>query len=791
MQFPESWLAEWVDLPEEPGALAHMLTMAGLEVESVATVAPFFDRVVVARILDAQRHPDADRLRVCTVDVGQGTPLQIVCGAPNARAGLMTACARVGAQLPAIEIRQAKVRGVESFGMLCSARELGIPGDSEGIMELAPDAPVGMNVREHLRLDERIFELKITPNRADCLSIHGIAREIGALTGQRPRMPEIPAVAPACETRRPVRVEAHAACGRYLGRVLHGVDATRPTPVWMAERLGRAGVRPISALVDVTNYVLLELGQPMHAFDHDKLQGTIQVRMARAGETLDLLNGQVAELAPDMLVIADDVGPQALAGIMGGMASAVSSETHAVFLEAAWFAPQAIAGRGRKLAIGSDASHRFERGVDFAATRIAMERATRLILDICGGEAGPIDEVIGELPKRHPIRLRPPRAGQVLGFALDDARISSMFAALGLAHSRDGADFVVTPPSFRFDLAIEVDLIEELARLTGYDRIPARVPRVDMRMRDVPESRRDPDSLRALLRAREFQEVVSYSFVDAQRERAFSVAEPVALLNPIAAHLGVMRTSLMGSLLDVLRYNLGHRAERVRVFELGRVFLRKELNGGDSALPIDQPRRMAALAWGPALAAQWGVVERSVDFHDLKSDLEAILAPAIPVLVADTHPALHPGQSARVFLGERDIGWIGVLHPALTQDFGLDAAPVLFELDLEALLERTPPAYRPVSRQPRIRRDLALLVSTEVRAGDLLVALAGAAPTVVSDIILFDQYRGKGIDSDKKSLAFRVTMQDTSKTLTDSEADAVMRQLLTLAEQHFGAVLRA
>jgi len=586
MQFSEAWLRSLVNPALDTPQLAHALTMAGLEVEALTPAAPPFSNVVVAEILSAEKHPDADRLRVCQVDVGESAPVTIVCGAPNAAAGLKVPCARPGAQLPGIEIKVAKVRGVESFGMLCSTKELGLEGAADGLMVLDADAPVGEDFRSWLSLDDSLITLKLTPNRADCLSLQGLAREVGAITGAEVRLPQVQEAATRIQDAVSVRLTASEACPRYLARVVRGINVQAATPHWMAERLERSGIRPLLAPIDITNYVMLELGQPMHAFALSRLNGGIEVRMARPGEKLELLNGQTAELAPDMLVIADASGPVALAGIMGGLPTSVERVTVDVMLEAAFFAPTAIAGRARRLGLSTDSSHRFERGVDFGATRQAMERATQLLFDICGGQVGPITEAVADLPQRESITLRLARLKRVAGIELDADQVVRDFTALGMNVERQGDSLVVTPPSFRFDLAIEEDLIEEAVRLFGYDNIPAQPPAAPSRMLPQDETVLADDTLRQMLVDLDYQEVITYSFVDPAWETALDAnARPLPLANPLASQLSAMRTTLWGGLMETLRHNLNRQQERVRIFELGRVY----------ASLADQPMKLGGL----------------------------------------------------------------------------------------------------------------------------------------------------------------------------------------------------
>jgi phenylalanyl-tRNA synthetase beta subunit (EC 6.1.1.20) len=784
MQFSEAWLRSLVNPALDTPQLAHLLTMAGLEVEALQAVAAPFEQVVVAEILSAEKHPDADRLRVCQVDVGESAPVTIVCGAANAAAGLKVPCARPGAVLPGIAIKVAKVRGIESHGMLCSTKELGLAGDAEGLMVLEADAPVGEDIRTYLNLNDTLITLKLTPNRADCLSLTGIAREVGAITQTETRLPAIENAASEIGDTLAVKVSAPEACPLYLGRVVRGIDAQAATPRWMVERLERSGIHPISAPVDITNYVLLESGQPMHAFALSRLAGGIDVRMARAGETLELLNGQRAELAPDMLVIADDSGPVALAGIMGGAPTSVERVTVDVFLEAAFFAPTAIAGRARRLGLSTDSSHRFERGVDFGATQRAMQRATQLLLDICGGRAGPVSECVADLPSRAPITLRLARLARVVGIALDADRVEADLRALGAQVERRDDSLIVTPPSFRFDLAIEEDLIEEAVRLFGYDNIPAQPPAAPSVMLPHDETRLADDAMRAALVGLDYQEVITYSFVDPAIEASvLGNTTPLLLVNPIAAQLSAMRTSLWGGLIETLRHNLNRQQERVRIFELGRVYLH-----ADSGL--EQPQRIGGLAMGSAFPEQWDAAARRVDFFDVKGDLERLFGGALDTWRGE-HPALHPGQCAQLVLNGKAVGWLGALHPRLVQSLSLTAAPVLFELDLDAVSHLGLPRHAALSRFPQVRRDLAFVMDAAIPVGDVLAVMQQASTAIVSTLSVFDQYRGPGIAADQKSLAFRVVMQDTARTLMDTEVDDAMAKLAAAVIREFNASLRA
>jgi len=805
MQFPESWLREFCNPPLDSAGLAELLTMAGLEVEHTRPVAPPFSGVVVAEILDAQPHPQADRLRVCRVGIGGGEPLQIVCGAPNARAGIKVPLATVGAVLPPAQgapdgkpftIAVGKLRGVESFGMLCSARELHLSEDHGGLLELAADAPLGADLRQHLKLDDTLFTLKLTPNLAHALSVYGIAREVSALTGAPLLTPEITPVAPTHDARLPVRVLAPDLCGRFSGRVVRGVDTQAKTPAWMVERLARCGQRSISALVDISNYVMFEFGRPSHIFDLDKIDRELVVRWGIAGEQLELLNGSTVEVDATVGVIADPAGVESLAGIMGGEHTAVSDATRNVYVEAAFWWPDAVAGRSRRYGFATDAGHRFERGVDPALTVAHVERITALIQQICGGEPGPIDDQILRLPPATPVTLRVARASQVIGMPLTQAQCAGVFRGLGLAFEEGRGSITVTPPSWRFDLRIEEDLIEEVARIVGYDKLPRSAPLAPVSARRQPEQRRSVHAVKHALAALDYQEAISFSFVQARWEHELAGnPDPIRVLNPIAAPLAVMRSSLIGSLIDVLRHNLAHRATRVRVFETGRVFRRdaSAIDGEIAVAGIDQPRRIAALAWGPAQALQWSAKERMVDFYDIKGDLQTLLAPRQPRFVADTHPALHPGRCARVEIDGCAVGFVGELHPRWRQAYELPSAPVLFELELDAVLARPLPAPQPLPRQPGAVRDVALVVAEAV-AHDALIATLADDP-LVQRVTLFDIYRptqpGAGLAAGERSLALRLELLDPAATLTDERIDTVVAAALARARQAHGARLRA
>lgn len=792
MKFSENWLRTFVDPRLSTRELADLLTFGGVEIEGIEPVAPAFDRVLVGEVLSVEKHPNADRLNVCQVNVAGNaneSPLTIVCGAPNVRAGMRVPAALVGAKLPAMEIKAAKVRGVESSGMLCSAKELGLSEAADGLLELPSDAAIGASLRDVLDLDDRLLDSKPTPNRGDCLSLCGMAREVAALSGTLLNLPQVPAVAARHDARPTITLRAPHACPLYIGRLLRGVNARAVAPPWMVQRLARSGIRSISAIVDVTNYVMLELGQPLHAFDADKLDGGIQVRFATAGEKLTLLNGQTRELDAGFLVIADDQKALALAGIMGGEFSAVGDATQNILLESAFFDPDVIAGKSRVLGFGSDSAYRFERGVDFAGASVAMERATGLILDICGGSAGHavVAQSAAHLPRRASIELRLERVARVLGKAFTADEVAAVFQRLGFAHSRSEAGWRVTPPSYRFDIALEEDLIEEIARVHGYNNIPASAPQVAVAQLPASEQRRSTAALRHLMAARDYQEVVTYSFVDRAWEEDFCAnTAPVALANPIASQMAVMRSSLMGGLIHTLIYNLHHKQSRVRVFEIGRCFL-----PGAADTENAQPWRIAAAACGSALDEQWGVrPARGVDFYDIKADLAAVCWPCRLEFEPATHPALHPGKSARLSLAGNAVGWIGELHPRWQQKYDIAAAPVLFEVDLAAVTSQALPSYQAVSKFPPVWRDLSLIFDENRSYQAILEAIHRKKPQAVVEFTVFDIYRGPGIENGKKSLAFRMLLQDTHKTLTDAEADSAASEIIKILQNQFNAKLR-
>ena len=805
MKFSETWLRSFVNPSLSSEALAHALTMAGLEVEERVAAAPPFEGVVVAQIKSFEKHPNADRLNVCQVDVGQAQLLNIVCGAPNVAAGMKVPCALVGAALPPdaegkkFDVKRVKMRGVESEGMLCSGRELGMSDDHSGLLPLPSDAAVGTSVRSVLDLDDSLFTIKLTPNRADALSILGVAREVAALTGAPLTLPSFAPVAAVTQDHLPVTVHAADLCGRFSGRLIKGVNARAATPRWMKDRLERSGHRPISALVDISNYIMLELGRPSHIFDAAKIAGRqLHVRWGKNGEQVKLLNGQTVEVDETVGIISGAHAIEALAGIMGGDASAVTLDTTEIFIEAAFWWPAAIQGRARRFNFTTEAGHRFERGVDFSTTVAHIERITALVLEICGGQPGPVDDQILDLPKREPVQMRIARCRKVLGIALQKHDMLATFERLGLPVKDLGETLEVTPPSYRFDLAIEEDLIEEVARIYGFDNIPADPPRTRAAMMPARAAQRALLSLKQSLAARDYREVINYSFVDEKWERDFAGnEEAIKLLNPIAGQMGVMRSTLFGGLVANVAYNVNRKQSRVRAFEVGSVF-KRDASATDGPLTVagfNQPRMIGAIAFGPASQEQWSVKTRPADFFDLKGDLEALLAPLQATFEAAPHPTLHPGRSARVAVNGAVIGFLGELHPKWVREYGLPSAPVMFEVEVAPVAQLPHTLHESVSRFPPVQRDIALALDAAIPAAAVLATLKSAAASHVTGLEVFDHYRpskpDSGLAETEKSLAFRVVMQDTQKTLTDAEADETIRLMVAAAQQKHQARLRA
>jgi len=791
MKVSEQWLREWADPPVDSDTLVEQLTAAGLEVDSAAPLAPPMDGVVVAQVLEVNPHPEADRLSLCSVDAGSGETLGVVCGAPNVYAGMRAPMALVGARLPdGHKIRQSKIRGVASRGMLCSASELGLGEDADGIMDLDPQAPVGQPLSEHLRLDDVIIDIELTPNRGDCLGISGVAREIAVINKIPLGGPSLQPVAAAIDDRFTVHLDTPEHCPRYVGRVIRDIDASARTPVWMQERLRRSGVRPISPVVDISNYVMLELGQPMHAFDLDTLDAAIHVRLAEPDERLTLLDGNEVVLGTDSLVIADQRRAVALAGIMGGLDTGVTAASRNIFLECAWFTPKTIALEARRLGLHTDASHRFERHASPVGQMAAVERATALLVEVVGGRPGPLlDACVAEaLPSAPQITLRSARIERVLGMPVADATVIDILARLGMTVHAGAGQWQVTPPAFRADIGMETDLIEELARIIGYDSIPAHAPTAELRMSRREESRVSDAAVRAVLVQRGYQEAITYSFVDAgDQQRLDPEHRPLPLANPITSDMGVMRTSLWPGLLRALEHNLNRQQPRVRLFEMGLRF--RQRDGQLQQQPV-----VAGIAAGPVTPEQWGETARDGDFYDLKSDVEALLAlagdPGDAACTPAQHPALHPGQSARIARSGAVVGTLGALHPALSRERKLAVPVYLFELDLDAVQAGHVAAFRALSKYPTVRRDVSVVVDESVTAQAVRDCVGQVGIHVLKNLECFDVYRGEGIDSGKKSLSLGLTFQDPTRTLTDVEVDRGVEQIVASLKTNLGAILR-
>lgn len=790
MKISEQWLREWVDPSISTEDLGHQMTMAGLEIEAIEGVAGPFSGVVVAEIISAEPHPDADKLRVCQVSTGTET-VQIVCGAPNARVGLKAPLAIVGGVLPGdFKIKQAKLRGAESCGMLCAEQELGLSDESDGLMELPADAPVGTDLRDYLQLDDQMMEIGLTPNRADCLGISGIAREVGLLNQMPVKELQYDKVKTSSDETFPVKVIAEDRCPRYVGRVIKGVDVSRPSPLWLQEKLRRCGLRSIDAVVDVTNYLLLELGQPMHAFDGDKLSGGITVRNASASEKLELLDGQAVELRTDTLVIADESGPVAMAGIMGGQATAVGQGTTNLFLEAAFFTPELLAGKARGYGLHTDSSHRFERGVDFSGQVEAIERASQLLLDIVGGEAGPVIEVVSteNLPARPDVSLRAARIEKMLGFSLKGTEVERILSGLGLGVTTTADGWSCTVPSWRFDISIEADLLEELARVYGYNNLPVSHIRADLVMPPRSETALSPRYLRRHLSARGFREAITYSFVDPKMQAVFDPdVAPVALSNPISADMAVMRTSLLPGLVGAVLRNTNRQQPRVRMFETGLRFV-------PSADGLQQVPTLALAVTGKRLAESWVGGTDPADFYDLKGDIESLIGLTKDAegfdFSAAQRPALHPGQTASITRNGQCVGHIGSVHPTVAGELGLTTALYVCEIDLGVLLEGKLPKFEELSKYPEVRRDISVIVDENVPVSELLRDVRAWAGTYLTDLRLFDVYTGKGIDPKRKSLALGLTFRDQSRTLGDEDVNPTIGQVIDLLEKNYKAELR-
>ncbi len=792
MKFSENWLREWVNPNISTEELVEKLTMAGLEVDAFDFLGNNFTGIVVGEIIEAEQHPDADKLRVCTVNVGDKSEsdLQIICGAPNARKGIKVAVAMIGAVLPGdFKIKKAKLRGVESYGMLCSTKELNLGEDHDGIMELNLDAPLGQDFVEFMQLNDTEIEVDLTPNRGDCLGICGIAREVGVLTQSEVNEVTPKSIKASISDVLPIELSAPNACPRYLGRVIKGINPSAKTPEWMVRKIERSGVRSIDPVVDITNYVLLELGHPMHAFDLDNIDGGIDVRMAKQGEKLTLLDGQEVELSDNTLMIADHKKPLAIAGVMGGEFSGINAKTKDVFLESAYFDQVAIAGRARQYGLHTDASHRYERGVDFELQRTAMERATELLLEIVGGEAGEIIEAVNNehLPTKRNLVLRRSRIERLVGFAFEDSQVEDILTRLGLKLTENNEGWDVLVPSFRFDIDNEESLIEELVRVYGYNNLPMRKPIAEMTMYRQPEDRVWKKQMREVLVDRGYQEAITYSFVEPELQKKLQPGEePLPLMNPISSELGVMRTNLLAGLVQAAKFNMNRQQTRVRFFELG---LRFDNTGDD----LKQIPTIAGLIAGSRLEEQWNEDGEKVDFYDLKGDLESLLDLTNLKYQFDVtaKEVLHPGQSAAVYSNGNEIGYIGKLHPALQQDLGLELESYVFQLDLEAISQRQLPKFKSLSKFPSIRRDLAVVVDDSVKGSELIDFIVKNADGLVTDARIFDIYKGEHLETGKKSVALAMTLQHPNKTLEEAEINKVMEQLIQGLGQSFSATLRA
>ena len=790
MQISEAWLRSYVNPEISTEILVEQLTMAGLEIDSVNPAAAKFSGVVVGQVISMHQHPDADRLRVCMVAVGEAEPLQIVCGASNVRVGLKIPAALCGAVLPGeFKIKKSKLRGEESFGMLCSEKELGLATDANGLMELADDAPVGVDIRDYLALNDAIIEVDLTPNRADCLCVEGLAREVAVLNKMDWLPTQVINAPISHQDVLTVSVEATDACPRYLGRLIKEVNAKAITPLWMQERLRRSGLRSLGPLVDVTNYVMLELGQPLHVFDAEKLAGGITVRWANADESVALLNNQVIKLDNEALIIADDKQALALAGIMGGADSAVNDETRSVFLECAYFAPHAIAGKARRFGLHTDSSHRFERGVDATLQTRAIERATQLLIDIAGGGAGPITEVTttAALPQREAVLLRRLRIEKTLGIALADEQVIDIFQRLGMTVQTQTDGWQISPPGFRFDIAIEADLIEEIARIYGYNNLPSSSLLMRSELSTATEAVLDIDRVKDLLVDRGYQEAITYSFVDEEIQKTVAPeTDVIRLKNPISSELAVMRTTLWCGLLKAALYNTNRQQNRVRLFESGLCF--NKIDG-----ETQQQKMLAGLVLGDAYSEQWGETSRKVDFFDIKADIQALfsLTGCEVQYLSAQQSALHPGQTAEIITADgKKIGWLGMLHPNLEKQLGFDTPVFLFELDQNLVLNKLIPVFKALSKYPSVRRDLALIVKEDVTASEVINCIKSSAETALQEVIIFDIYRGKGVEEGSKSIALSLIMQDDTQTLTDSEIEAIVGRLLTLLNNEKNAKLR-
>lgn len=791
MNISEQWLREWVDPDTDTEGLAHQLTMAGLEVDGVEPVAAEFSKVVIGMVLSAEPHPNADKLTLCQVDAGTGDALQIICGAANARKDMKAAVALVGARLPGgVKIGAAKIRGIRSQGMLCSARELGLGDEHEGVLDLDPSAPVGESFREWMNLDDRVIKFDLTPNRGDCFCVAGVARDIAAINRLPLNEPEISDVADRTKTEFPVDVIAKDACPSFSSRVVSGIRPDARTPMWMCEKLRRSGLRPIHPVVDVTNYVMLELGQPLHAFDLDIVHGGIRIRYAEENEKLTLLDGREISLDTDVVLVADHKRPLAIAGIMGGENSGVTEQTRNVLFEAAYWSPAALAGRARRFGLHTDASLRFERGVDPWLQQKAIQRATALLIDIAGGDPGPLstERSNKHMPARDPVRLRAKRIERVLGMEIAPDEVAAILRALGMSLSDEEGGWMVTPPGHRFDISIEEDLIEEVARIYGYDRIPETPPRTITHMPKVTEGKVAESRIRSALVGRGYQEAMTYSFISADLDRQFAGGGAQAeLVNPISEELAVMRRSLWPGLLEALRNNLSRQQERVRLFEIGMRYYSQETD-------FKEINTLSGVVSGSRLPEQWGSAAERIDLFDIKGDLAAVLRPTGNISSlnyrAEENPVLRPGQSARVLMDAEPIGWLGALHPQIVRQMDIDRDTWLFEVDIDAAFVAKIPEFQGISRYPSIRRDISIVVPETVSIAEIRETVKQAAGELLSELVIFDIYRGSGIDSGLKSVALGLILQDYSRTLTDIDGDAVVQAVVGQLHKSHQANLR-
>ena len=790
MQFSESWLREWVNPEIDTDTLVAQLTMAGLEVDGVSSAAGEFNGVIIAEVESVESHPDADKLQVCLVDTGKDVS-KVVCGAPNVAAGQKIAYAQVGAVLgPDFKIKKAKLRGVESNGMICSAEELGLAEHSDGILILPNDAVIGSDVREYLQLDDPLIEVDLTPNRGDCLSIAGIAREVGVLNNLAVKQPDIKDVDASINETFPIKLDSPEHCPRYLGRIIRNINRKAVSPQWLQEKLRRSNIKCIDPVVDVTNYVLMELGQPMHAFDFDRLDRGIRVRLARKDEKLTLLDGKETKLIPDTLVIADESKCLAIAGVIGGLESSVQENTQHIFLESAFFSPTAIAGKARSYGLQTDAAHRFERGVDFNLPRLALERATCLLLDIVGGDAGPIIESTQALPTENIVTLRAERIQRVLGISLKEKQVEAILTGLGLGlESKDDSSWTFAVPSWRFDIAIEEDLIEELARIYGYDNLPVTEPLSRFSLKPEKEAKVGLPVIRDRLSALGYQEVITYSFVDQKLESLLGAieSEQLTLRNPISQDMSVMRTSLWSGLLSALQYNHNRQQMRGKIFESGLIFNNKNND-------LKQIYKVSSIIWGSQQPEQWGEKSASVDFFDIKGDVESLLALTLEkdtfTFTAADHPALQQGQSARILRNGEAVGWLGALSGTVQQHIDIKGKIYLMEIDLDSITPAKLPEYRELSRYPSVRRDLAIIVDENQETGEISDRIKLEAGSFLTDIVIFDVFQGQNIEKTKKSLAIGLTFQHPSRTLTDDDINSTINSCISAIEAQFKAKLR-